>query len=31
MHDLAQVDEFFLSLGVKDSTEEGSHHANDPK
>jgi hypothetical protein len=31
MHDLAQVDELCLSLGVKDLTLEGSHYANDPK
>ena len=31
MHDLAQVNELFLSLGVKDLTEEGHHYANDPK
>jgi hypothetical protein len=31
MHDLGQVDELFLSLGVKDLTQEGRHYANDPK
>jgi hypothetical protein len=31
MHDLGQVDELFLSLVVKDLTQEGRHYANDPK
>jgi len=28
---LAQIDELFLSLGVKDLIKESSHNANDPK
>jgi hypothetical protein len=29
--ELAFSNELFLSLGVKDLAQEGSHHANDPK